>query len=99
MSIFRHERFKTNMTEMLQFEIVKHVTLPLMKLSVEPSFVRFDGPIYMAEQTAPTRTRGKADDKPVEENTSSRKMAAPELAEVFDLVHQRPAQIIINTVL
>jgi hypothetical protein len=77
----------------LQFEVVKHVTLPLIKLGIEPSFIRFDGPMYQSEKATPTRARSDG-----EEPKGDRK-APPILAEVTDMVHDIKGQMICNTVL
>lgn len=72
----------------MQFEIIKHVTLPLMKLGAEASFLKFIGKIFQAENTGKPR-----------EGADGNKMAPPELAHVQDLVRNIPAQVIINSVL
>ncbi len=73
----------------LQYEVVKHVTLPLMKLGAEPTFVKFIGKIFQAENTG--KERASTDGKTP--------MPPPELAHVFDHARKIPAQIIINAVL
>jgi hypothetical protein len=73
----------------MQFEIVKHVTLPLMKLGAEPTFVKFIGAIFQADNAGKER---KAEE-------GKTPMPPPELAHVFDLARKIPAQIIINAVL
>ena len=75
----------------MQYEIVKHVTLPLMKLGAEPAFVKFIGPIFQAENSGKQREST--------EPAAKNPMPPPELAHVEDLVRKIPAQIIINAVL
>lgn len=81
------------MTDAPMFEIVKHVTLPLLKFGNDPIFVRFDDAIFKAEEmTAGRETKN-------EDGTTKVRMAPPELANVTDLVRNIPCQIIVNTVL
>lgn len=90
----------TQVNPELGFEIVKHVTRPLLKLDIGKAvYVTFEGKIYTATETAPTRKRNDASQ---DGNTQGggRKMQPPELADVLDLVNgKRPSQIIVNAVL
>lgn len=80
----------------IQFEVVKHVTLPLLKNPEDgtPIFVTFTGPIFKAKEVAGGRAPKKnADGSP------AAAMAPPELAQVTDLARNAPAQIIVNSVM
>jgi hypothetical protein len=72
----------------LAFEIVKHVTLPLLKFEADPVFVQFLEPIIQAEATG----KGRA-------GADGTEMKPPEIAKVQDLVRKIPCQIIVNAVL
>jgi hypothetical protein len=72
----------------LQYEIVKHVTLPLLKFEADPVYVQFLSPITQAEATG----KGRAGQDGTE-------MKPPEIAQVQDLVRKIPCQIIVNAVL
>lgn len=79
----------------LEFEIVKHVTLPLLKISEDgtPVHVRFEGVIFKAEKIEGSRAAKTAEDG------SKIEKAPPELAHVTNLQNGEPAQIICNAVL
>lgn len=72
----------------LQFEVIKHVTLPLLKFEADPIFVQFLEPIVQAESTG----KGRA-------GADGTEMKPPEIAKVQDLVRKIPCQIIVNAVL
>lgn len=72
----------------LQYEVVKHVTLPLLKFESDPVFVTFLAAIVTAEATG----KGRA-------GADGTEMKAPEIAQVQDLIRKIPCQIIVNTVL
>jgi hypothetical protein len=79
------------------FEVVSHVTRPVIQLGPEPSFVRIDGTIYEAEKQSVSRKRKNADGSPA--TIAQKFQTPPELMDVFDLVRNRPGQIVVNEVL
>lgn len=74
------------------FEVVKHVTLPLIKFGADPLFLRFDGKIHKAKETGKGRSAKN-------EDGTTKVMEPPMLAEVTDMVTKRKGQIIVNEVL
>jgi hypothetical protein len=78
-----------NNKPVLQFETVKHVTLPTLKMELDQAvYVRFEAAIYQAKAL----TRGRA-------GTDGQQMAPPELAHVTELTRNRECTIIVNSVL
>lgn len=73
----------------LIFEVVAHVTRPLLKLDTEPRYLRFDSVFYAAEENKKARQAA--------EGTAI--MAAPTLADVYDVQRKIDAQVIVNEVL
>src|ERR1700677_500397 len=87
------DSMSTSQAALPRFKVIKHVTLPLLKLGTEPSFVRFDAPMYLSEKATPTRPRAEGAEPKAD------KKAPPVLAEVTDMVRNIKCQIICNTVL
>ena len=81
----------------LAFEIVQHVTRPVMQLSADPSFIRVDGPIYEADKQTVSRRKKNPDGTPAAVN--SKFAGPPELLPVTDLIRNRPAVVVVNEVL
>jgi hypothetical protein len=77
----------------LDFKVVKHVTLPLLKLGDDQTvFVRIEEPIFKAKDI-----KSKAEPKPGEEPKAVKQ--APELMQVTNLKDGVRCQMIANTVL
>jgi hypothetical protein len=87
--------------ETMQFEIVKHVTLPLIKLLEDgtPMFLRFESAIKTADQLQATRTRKTKDPVTGKEVEAGAAMPPPDIADVTNLENGQLGQIIVNTVL
>lgn len=81
----------------MQFEIVKHVTLPLLKIPEDgsPVYVQIDEAIFQAEKLETTR-RVRATE-PGEAPKVEK--APPELMRVTNLENKQPMQMIANAVL
>ena len=93
----------TGQASELGFEIISHVTRPLLKLELGKAvFVRFDSAIYEADPIVKTRRkRGSNGEASTTENVPAggKFDAPPMLADVYDLVNKRESQMIVNAVL
>jgi hypothetical protein len=82
-------------TEIMQFEVVRHVTLPLFKMDEEDHkyYYRFESAIEQGKELEAVRKRKAAD------GAQKEVMPPPDLAEVTDLRTGQLGQIIVNAVL
>jgi hypothetical protein len=89
------------MTETMQFEIVKHVTLPLIKILEDgtPMYLRFESEIRVADQLVATRARQTKDPTTGKVEEKGAPMPPPDIADVTDMQTGQLGQIIVNAVL
>lgn len=81
----------------MHFEIIEHVTRPVMQLGAEASFLRIDSKIYEAEKQTASRKKKNPDGTPA--TIQYKYQGPPELMDVTDLVRNRACVVVVNEVL